>query len=87
MGEAATGNGWNFSSFIRRINILLSHIDGSDMTDAQKDHWRAVGYFFHSYWYMELISRYGDVPWINKVLNDTSEEAYCPRTLRHEVAD
>lgn len=87
VGEAATGNGWNFSSFIRRINILLSHIDGSDMTDAQKDHWRAVGYFFHSYWYMELIDRFGDIPWVDQVLTESSPEVYGPREDRKVVAD
>ena len=72
--SVASGNGWNFGDQLRRANILLSHIDGSDMTQAQKDHWRAVGYFFHSYWYMELIDRFGDVPWVESPLND---EAFC----------
>lgn len=87
VASAATGNGWNFSSFIRRINIMLSHIDGSRMTDAQKDHWRAVGYFFHSYWYMELIDRFGAVPWVDQVLKEDSPEVYGPRMNRKEVAD
>lgn len=87
VASAATGNGWDFSSFIRRINIMLSHIDGSRMTDAQKDHWRAVGYFFHSYWYMELIDRFGAVPWVEQVLKEDSPEAYGPRMDRKEVAD
>ena len=87
VASAATGNGWNFSSFIRRINIMLSHIDGSRMTDAQKDHWRAVGYFFHSYWYMELIDRFGAVPWVDQVLKEDSPEVYGPRMDRKEVAD
>ena len=62
-GSTASGNGWDFSSFIRRINIMWSHLDSSQMTQAEKDHWRAVGNFFHSFWYMELIDRFGDVPW------------------------
>lgn len=87
VASAATGNGWDFSSFIRRINIMLSHIDDSRMTDAQKDHWRAVGYFFHSYWYMELIDRFGAVPWVDQVLKEDSPEVYGPRMDRKEVAD
>ena len=87
VGSVATGNGWNFSSFIRRINIMLSHIDSSIMTDAEKDHWRAVGYFFHSFWYMELIDRFGAVPWVDTVLQEDSPEAYGPRMDRLEVAD
>ena len=58
VASVASGNGWDFKSFIRRVNIMLSHIDNSSMTEAQKDHWRAVGYFFHSFWYMELIDRF-----------------------------
>ena len=84
--NAVTGNGWDFSSFIRRINIMLSHLDNSKMTDSEKDHWRAVGYFFHSFWYMELIDRFGDVPWVDKVLDDSSLEMFNPRDSRDVVA-
>ena len=87
VGNVASGNGWNFSSFIRRINIMLSHIDGSSMTQEEKDHWRAVGYFFHSFWYMELINRFGDVPWVDQVLTEESEATYGPRVERTIVAD
>ena len=86
VASVASGNGWDFT-YIRRVNIMLSHIDGSKMTDAEKDHWKAVGYFFHSFWYMELIDRFGDVPWVAKVLQENSEETYGPRTPRKEVAD
>lgn len=84
--ETASGNGWSFEH-IRRANILLSHIDGSQMSDSEKEHWQAIAYFFHSYWYMELINRFGDVPWVNKVLTEASEEAYGPRADRMVVAD
>lgn len=85
--STASGNGWNFSGELRRTNILLSRIDGSEMTDNEKKHWRSVGYFFHSYWYMELINRFGDVPWVDKALDETSPEAYGPREDRKIVAD
>lgn len=85
--SVATGNGWDFSSFIRRINLMLSHIDGSTMTEAEKNHWKAVGYFFHSFWYMELIDRFGDVPWVDKVLTEDSPEALGERMPRKDVAD
>jgi hypothetical protein len=87
ISSVASGNGWDFSSYIRRINLMLSHVDGSEMTQAEKNHWRAVGYFFHEFWYMELINRFGDVPWVNKVLDADSEEAMGPRIDRKIVAD
>ena len=85
--SVATGNGWNFSSYIRRINIMLSHIEDSSMSSEEKDHWKAVGYFFHSFWYMELIDRFGDIPWVDKVLQNDSPELYEGRKDRKEVAD
>ncbi len=87
VASAASGNGWDFKSFIRRVNIMISHIDASSMNEAQKNHWRAVGYFFHSYWYMELIDRFGAVPWVDQVLQEDSPEVYGPRIDRKEVAD
>ena len=79
-------NNWNFS-YIRAINIMLSHLDDGELTEEQKKHWRSVGYFFHSWWYMELVARYGDIPYITTVLNDESPEAYGERTPRAEVAN
>ncbi len=85
--NASTGNGWNFG-YIRRINIMLSHVDeDNELTQAERDHWKAVGYFFHSYWYMELVNRFGDVPWITQVLNETSTDSYGPRSDRKMVTD
>ena len=66
---------------------MLSHLDDGNLTENEKKHWRSVGYFFHAWWYMELVAKYGDVPWINMVLTDESEEAYGPRTPRAEVVD
>ena len=87
VAEATSGNGWDFSSYLRRINLMISHVDASDMTEAEKNHWKSVGYFFHSFWYMELIDRFGDVPWIEIPLDETSEEAYSTRMSRQEVAE
>lgn len=81
-----TSNNWNFE-YPRIVNIMLSHLDESELNDEEKRHWRSVGYFFHAWWYMELIAKYGDVPWVNTVLNDESPEAYMARTPRAEVAD
>ena len=82
----ADGGGWDFS-YIRRVNIMLSHLNDGALTEAQAAHWRSVAYFFSAYWYMELIDRFGDVPWVNKVLDESSPESYGPRTPRAEVAD
>jgi hypothetical protein len=73
-------------SNIRRINIMLDNIDKSNvLTQLEKNHWRSVGYFFRAYEYHNLVSRYGDVIWLEHALNDASPELFSPRTPRNEV--
>ena len=81
-----SSNAWDFKP-IRTVNIMLSHLDDGYLTETEAKHWRSVAYFFHSWWYMELVARYGDIPYITEVLNDESEEAYGPRTPRKEVVE
>ena len=83
--DAASGNGWNFSP-IYQINIMLRGLENSSMPENEVNHWKSVAYFFHSWWYMELIDRFGDVPWVDEVIDPESEGAYGPRTPRDEVA-
>lgn len=85
--NATSGNGWAFG-YIRQVNVMLDNIDNSIMTEKEKEHWRSVGYFFRAYFYMELIARFGDVPWIDHTLGTSETDiAYGPRTPRKEVAD
>ena len=85
LSDAASGNGWNFT-YIYKINIMLRGLETSSMPVNEVNHWKAVCYFFHSFWYMELIDRFGDVPWIDKVIDPESAEAYGERTSRDVVA-
>ena len=72
---------------IRRANLMLGNIDNSELSDDEKKHWQAVGLFFRAYEYIELLAAYGAVPWVDKVLTETDEDAlYGPRTSRDEVA-
>ncbi|WP_436414095.1 RagB/SusD family nutrient uptake outer membrane protein [Petrimonas sp.] len=81
----SSGGDWDFS-FIRRCNIMLDNIDNSSMSDVDKKHWRAVGLFFRSYRYIELLVKFGDVPWVENTLNEKSPELYLPRDSREVVA-
>lgn len=82
---ASDPNNWDFS-FIRRVNIMLDNIDKSDMSEIDKKHWRAVGLFFRSYQYFDLLTKFGDVTWIETTLNNDSPEIYEPRDIRDTVA-
>ncbi len=84
----SSSNTWNNAYVnIRRANLMLDNIAESEMTDADKNHWRAVGLFFRAYEYVELIANYGGVPWIDRVLTEADEELlYGPRASRDVVA-
>ena len=82
-----TDDSWDFS-YIRKVNIMLRNIDNSEMTDKEKAHWRSVGLFFRSYRYYDLMARYGDVPWLENVVEDDDLEVlYGERTPRETVAE
>ena len=81
----ASSEDWNYN-YIRQVNLMLDNIDQSNMGDADKEHWRSVGYFFRSYKYFQMLSLFGDIPWIEHVLSDDSEELYAPRDSRDVVA-
>ena len=40
--QTTNGNGWNFD-YIRRINIMLSHLDDGVLKESEAKHWRSVG--------------------------------------------
>ncbi len=65
---------------------MLDNIDQSSMNDAEKAHWRSVGYFFRAYKYFKMLSLYGDLPWVEHTLSEDSEELYFPRDPRDVVA-
>ncbi|WP_316837342.1 RagB/SusD family nutrient uptake outer membrane protein [Pedobacter nutrimenti] len=76
---------WDFR-YIRSVNVMLDNIDRSQMNQADKDHWRSVGYFFRALRYYDLIAAFGDVPWIEHKLSDTSAVLFAPKTPRDLVA-
>lgn len=85
--DARGGTDWDYYSFIRRVNLMLDHIDGSAMNDTEKANWRSVGYFFRSFRYFSLLSSYGGVPWIDHVLGDDETDLIKgPRATRDEIA-
>ncbi len=79
-------NAWDFS-YMRKVNIMLRNIDDSQLSESDKKHWRSVGLFFRSYRYYDLLARYGDVPWLEEVVEDDDLDIlYGKRTPRNEVA-
>ena len=62
---------WDYD-YIRRVNLMLDNIDNSEMNETEKEHWRSVGYFFRSYKYFQMLSKFGDIPWVEHALTEES---------------
>ena len=77
---------WNFD-YIRRVNIMLDKIDGSQMTSTDKEHWRGIGYFFRAHAYFELMKNYGELPWLEHTVGTGEAIVFGSRDSRELVAN
>lgn len=79
-----TSTRWNRTfEFLRKVNIMLKNIDRSPMAEADKEHWRSVGYFFRALYHFDLLKWYGDIPWVDHVVTDDDlETLFGPRISR-----
>lgn len=72
---------------LRQINNLIEHADKMQSQDAEIMRYRAEALFFRAYVYYRLVSKFGDVPLILKVLDINSPELTMGRTPRNQVED
>jgi hypothetical protein len=82
----ASGGGWAWGN-LRNINYFLTNYQKvQDPWDNVKTY---VGeaHFFRSWFYFDMLKRFGDLPWINKPLFTDSEELYNERLKRNIVVD
>lgn len=81
---------WSYST-IRSVNIMLDRIETrmkSILPNEAYNHWMGVGRFFRALEYADMVTRYGDVPYYDQVVNDVElDKLYKPRTPRNEVMD
>lgn len=74
--------GW---SFIRTINIGLANYGNANIPQETIDTYVAEARLFRGWFYADKVSKFGDVPWLDKELQPDSEELDAPRTPRDEV--
>lgn len=78
--------GWNYTT-IRDINYFLEHYQTVEEDFEKYKQYVGEAHFFRAFFYFNLVKEYGDVPLIDKVLNQVSEELYLPATSRNQVID
>jgi len=87
----ATANTWSTPySYIRLAQLLLLRINSvTDITDAAKSHYTGLAYFFLAMEYFDLVRHYGDVPFVDKYLDQGTDDdlIWGPRVSRDQVMD
>lgn len=72
---------------IRRINLMLSNIENSQLTEEEQKHWRSVGYFFRAWEHFQLLVKYGEFPYLKELADETDLDIlYKPKTPRDEIS-
>jgi hypothetical protein len=76
--------GWNF---VRAINVGLDHYNKAHIPQATIDKYAGEARLFRGWFYADKVSKFSDVPWVEKELNIDSKELYAARTPREEAMD
>ena len=81
-----TGGDWTWTN-IRSINIFFENYGKVNAPLSNIQQFIGEAYFFKAYFYFNLVSHYGDVPWFTHSLQMTSSELYKTRDSRTMVVD
>jgi len=81
-----SGPGYGYGN-IRQVNYLLEKIDEWEGDFSEIQQAAGEAYYFRAHYYFGMIKNFGDVHWIDKVLDMDSPELYTARDPRHVVVD
>lgn len=80
-----TSSGWGWSD-LRNINYFIENAENSPV--PERNHYIGMARFFRALFYFDKVTRFGDVPWIDRTIEITdSLTLHGPRTDRFEVMD
>jgi starch-binding outer membrane protein, SusD/RagB family len=81
-----SSGGWSYSA-IRSVNYFLENYQTVEGDPTSYNQYVGEAYFFRAYFYFNLLTTYGDVPWVEKTLQVDSEELFASRTSRKTIAE
>ncbi|HVK96797.1 MAG TPA: RagB/SusD family nutrient uptake outer membrane protein [Flavisolibacter sp.] len=81
-----SGGGWSFA-WVRKANLFINRIQSVPMSDEAKKHWTGIARLFRGLEYHDLVKAFGDVPWYEEELTESSSDLYKPRDSRTFVMD
>jgi hypothetical protein len=84
--ENVDGSWWNVNKWsqLRGINYLLDNVQDVSGTEADLQHFIGIARLFRAWFYIGMVNRFSDVPWIDRALPSNDPDIYKaadPRTL------
>ena len=84
---AQTSNGWDWKN-LRNINHFLENNNKPAVSEVTRNHYNGIARFFRAFFYYRMVTRFGDVPWVDKALSITDNDIlYGDRGDRKVVID
>jgi len=84
--SATITRGWNWER-LREINFFLENFRNAEIPESDLNHFEGVARFHRARFYMEMVRRFGDVPWYDRVLSPDDPDLYKPRDPRSMVIE
>src|SRR5690606_1456531 len=72
---------------IRGLNFFLNQAKQAKGNAADINQYLGEAYFFRAWFYFSLVKKYGDVSWVNTLLNSEDESTFLQRDSRLVVVD
>lgn len=79
-------DGWDWAN-LRSVNYFLEHFNNEEIPLEMRNHYQGIARFFRAWFYFDKVKTFGDVPWVNTVLEDGDEALMGERDSRTMVVD
>ncbi len=64
--------GWSWGQ-LRNVNFFLENFGNANISQERLDHYEGLARYFRARFYVEMVKRYSEVPWIDQVVTTDNE--------------
>ena len=80
-----TATTWDWTA-LRNINFFLENNTSSALSESIRNNYNGIARLFRARFYFDKLVQYGEVPWLDKVFNDSEDpDLYNPRDTRDVI--
>ncbi|MEN9917782.1 MAG: hypothetical protein RL662_218 [Bacteroidota bacterium] len=79
-------DGWDWRN-LRNVNYFIQNCNSPEVNENVKKNHLGIARFFRAYFYFEKVQRFGDVPWVDRPLENDDPALYGGRDSRTIIMD